>query len=216
MKSTFTTNRSGSVVANVISSIPDFILAGVFWYTWLYPEAIAENMPAHLVAIFLLEFVIIHSSAFMLQAVYARRGNKKLRLKVILGFGAFYSMFTLGFALSFKSWFPLIAFWGLTLNRIMTVLVPRVNRDKEMQKTMGKWALATTLYLCGAFLTIFLPIPRLGIEGSLMHYGISGGGGWYNNPEGPIAIGGLYFFLLGVWELYADQMIKKWSIQINQ
>ena len=59
------------------------------------------------------------------------------------------------------------------------------------------------LYLLVVSGTLFLPIPELGIIGTVLNevYPDRGGGLWEKEPERAIAVAALYFFLISLAEI---------------
>ena len=147
--------------ADIISALPDIALAGAFLLTWISSYRLGERMVAHLVLIMLMEFIVVHSAAFM--GTVAVSGESKWRkVALIVGLSIFYSVFAGGFSWAFRDWFPLLAFWGLTLNRLAGVIVGQAPEGRERMLVQKGWAASAILYLLGAGLTAFLPLPALG------------------------------------------------------
>ena len=59
-------------------------------------------------------------------------------------------------------------------------------------------AVMTVSYLALAMLTIFVPLPRLGIVFSIDSFQ----GDWAREPYRALAFGFLYFLVLGIYELF--------------
>lgn len=192
---------AGTTLRSVLASIPDFALAGAFLITWLYPFALGETAVQYHLLTMLLEFIIVHSSAFMGSVAFSRDPASP-RLRNIFGLGLFYSLFVGGFALGFKTWWPLYAFWGLTLNRMLGILIGDAPVGKERQYVQAGWALSAMYYLGGTFATLLLPVPALGMTHEVRAaLDLPGSGVWVDEPQRVLAFGVLYFGLTGVGEL---------------
>ena len=70
----------------VVSALPDLMLGATFLITWVSPYALREKMVAYLMLLMILEFIIVHSSAFMGRVMVGPllRGRKSVTL---LGLG---------------------------------------------------------------------------------------------------------------------------------
>ena len=185
-----------------IAALPDLGMAVFFLAAWIDPSRFGDDVITYLVLVMLLEFIVIHSAAFMgavafgdLQVQPLLKWGKPVG---IVGLGAFYSLFVLGFCLGFHTWWPMLAFWGLTANRLLGAMLGGNTSEENRQLVMGGWAVGVMAYLFGAFATLFLPVPRLGIRGGLDGVGE---GIWIDQPWKPVAMGVIYFGLVGWYEL---------------
>jgi len=184
------------------AALPDFVLAFVFLATWIRPAAMGQGRLGHVILVMLLEFIIIHSAAFMGQVLFAP-GSRVRRAWSVVGLGAFYSLFVVGFALAFKSAWPLWSFWGLTLNRMLSVLVGQAPEGEEREFLQRGWAACALAYLVFTFATIVLPVPRLGITPEVVRTSaLQGHGLWVDQPWRVLALGFLYFSAVGLSELF--------------
>lgn len=193
--------------ADLAAAAPDLALAVLFLLTWAEPDRFHRGTITYLMLLMLLEFIIVHSSAFMGQVMLGGLPRKRTALST-LGLGGFYTMFVGGFALAFKTWWPLWSFWGLTVNRLLGVLIgqaPEGERRELLQKT---WAVSALAYLVLCFVTVFLPVPRLGITPEVVsRESLPGSGLWVSQPHRVIAFGFLYFAAVGLSELFAHRWL---------
>lgn len=193
------------------SALPDLALGVVYLVAWIAPGTFGTNVVPQLMLIMLLEFIIVHSSVFLGQAMFSSESRAR-RVKGVLGISAFYTLFILGFALAFKTWWPMLSFWGQTLNRLTGVLfgqAPDGNHRLFLQRT---WAVTAMAYLCFAGLTTLLPVPRLGIIDAYRE-GIPGSGEWVDQPQRVIAFGFLYFTTVGISELFAHRWVREQDVR---
>jgi hypothetical protein len=99
-------------------------------------------------------------------------------------------------SLVFRSWWPIASFWGLTLNRLLGVILGRVPEAEQKAFVMRGWVAAIFFYIGRCMATIFLPVPRLGITSAVVAaQHLPGSGLWVDHPEKGIACGVLYFGL---------------------
>jgi len=201
--------KEGVSIQSVFSSMPDFAIGALFIYTWLYPRAIEKNMVASLMLVMLMEFIVIHSVGFMGNVAVSSMLKRK-KVTTILGLGLFYTLFVAGFAAGFNVWWPIIAFWGLTFNRLLGLLTGQAQAGREKILLQKSWAVGALFYLLFVFVTILLPIPRLGVTRSAVHGLYLGSGGvWVSQPHRVIAFGAMYFTSLAISELISHRWLSE-------
>ncbi len=180
-----------------VNAAADFGFAAVFLITWIVPNTFGDHTLRFLMLVMMMEFVVVHSSAFM-GNVMISRANRGAQATALAGFGVFYSLFAGAFALAFKTWWPITMFWGQTLNRLLGVLFGQVPDEDQKAFIQRSWIASVLLYLLGAFVTIVLPIPRLGITSSVIAaQQIHSSGLWVEQPQRVLAFGVVYFLLTG-------------------
>ena len=185
----------------IFAALPDFVLAVTFLATWRAPEAMRDGIIGYLLLTMLLEFIIVHSSAFM-GIVIIGDGDRRKKAVSLLGLGVVYSVFAGGFALAFETWWPFVAFWSLTANRMLGVLLHRAPDGEEKQYIQRSWAAGAVFYLLGAFATTLLPMPRFGITSAVVAAeALPGTGLWIEEPHRAIAFGFIYYSLMTWSEL---------------
>ncbi len=186
-------------------------MALTFLATWIEPAALGENMIKNLMLVMLMEFITIHSSAFFGVLMF-REIPKMKKIIFLLLLGGFYTIFVAGFSLSSGEWWPIVAFWGLIFNRLMSVVFGNYDNGKEGAVMASMWVAGVVCYLGGVTLTIMLPIPPLGVTKEIIHsMGMSGSGLWIDEPHRLVAFGALYFSLIGLAEI----SIEKWGGKID-
>ncbi len=192
----------------IFSSLPDFAFAALFLITWITPDVFDEKMVSYLVLVMLMEFIIIHSSGFM-GRVMIGEGDRKKKGLTLVGLGFIYTLFVGGFALSFGEWWPVAAFWGMTLNRTLFILLGQVPKGEEKMLLQKSWAVGALFYLGAVFLTVLAPVPELGITWEVVReQEFTSEGLWVEEPEHAIACGFLYFSAVALSELYGHRWLK--------
>lgn len=190
--------------ANLLNALPDAVLAGTFMYAWLRPAAIGLEQTRGLILLLLIEFVNIHSSVFMGKALLSK-ATRSARLKSALFFGVFYSIFVAGFAVSFKVWWPIPAFWLLTANRLMVLLPGQAPKGHEIETIERSWVAGIVLYIAAAILSI-LPWPGLGFTPDIVKaLHLPASGAWIDTPQRAMAAGVLYFGLTALSEIFGHR-----------
>lgn len=203
--------RSGPwhAVVAAVNVVPDLVLAGAFLVTWIAPFALGIDSVKHYLLLVLLEFIVIHSAAFMGNAAMATSRPTK-RVLSTLGFGVFYSLFAGGFSAAFKTWWPLIAFWGLTLNRLVSYVAARTLSPDDQKAVQQSWGLSAALYLGAVFLTLFTPVPSFGITKEVLPaLHLPGSGLWIEQPGRAMAVGVIYFGGQAAFEIV--MAIRNWQ-----
>lgn len=196
---------------HLFSSVPDFLMGLAFLATWIEPFALGIDMPAYLFQVMLLEFIIIHSAGFMGGVIYSN-SPKRRKLQLLLGLGLFYFVFVSGFALGFRSWWPVIAFGLLLFNRMMSAVTGQAEEGKEKELVMSMWGVNVACYLVAVFAAILIPLPEFGISPD--HFGgLDISGEFADEPHRLMAWGFLYFTMVGVfeWKLHKKMRIPKYG-----
>lgn len=185
------------------SALPDLVLGAGFAYAWIAPARVGPGMIRWMLMTMLLEFIVIHSSAFMGKMAFAPvRGW--VGASCVIGLGCFYTLFVVGFCLSFHTWWPLLSFWALTLNRASVVLFGQAPSGSEQKVIMSSWAATTLFYLAGCALTAIPPLPHPGWTADwVANLHLGGSGVWISEPWRPVAFGTVYFTAVGLFELFA-------------
>jgi len=196
-------------LAATVAAAPDLLFAGVFLATWIVPTALGAQMVGYLMLTMLLEFVIMHSSGIMGTTAYGPLPGGRKTLAVV-GLGLFYSLFVLGFCLAFGTWWPFVAFWTLTGNRLLGALIGQAPEGEEKRFVQQGWAVAALAYLVLAFFTTLVPMPALGITPEVVAgQHLPGSGLWVDQPQRVIAFGFLYFAAVGVSELHGHAWLQR-------
>ena len=199
-------------ISAMLSALPDFGLAALFLITWIKPDAIGESMVSYLVVVMLLEFIIVHSSGFM-GHIMIGDGDKKNRGIALVGLGLFYTLFVGAFAVSSREWWPLAAFWGMTLNRVLFILLGQAPDGKEKELLQKSWAVGAMFYVLSVTVTVIAPVPEFGITSDVIRsLGFDSDGLWVEQPEHALACGVLYFSAVALSELYGHRWLKRSSV----
>jgi len=199
-------------LASLINAFGDFSFAGLFLVTWIAPDTFGQQTVRFLMLVMLMEFVVVHSSAFMGTIVVSRAG-KTARATALVGFGLFYSIFAGAFAVVFKSWWPITMFWGLTLNRMLGVIFGPAPDDDQKAFVQRGWAASALFYLGGCFLTVLLPVPRLGISAAVIAaQHLTASGLWVDQPQRVLAFGVIYFTLTGLSDLKGHSWVSRLKV----
>jgi ribose/xylose/arabinose/galactoside ABC-type transport system permease subunit len=188
--------------ANLLAALPDFGLAGFFAISWVAPYSFGSHILKRLELIMLMEFFILHSSAFLGAAMTMPR-LRSTRILAVVGLGMVYTMFVGSIALSFGTWWPLVSFWMLLVNRMMAIVLGSRPATGDFGFIVLGWALGSACYLGYAFLTVTASIPRLGVTAAVQAaQPIPGGGVWADQPWRVIAFGTFYYATMAMAKLF--------------
>lgn len=187
------------------------LLAAFCAAVWVAPQRFGAAAIRYVVLLMVLEFLVVHSAAFMGKIAVGPSG-RAWRSFGVVGLGAGYSAFVAAFCLVFGEWWPLPAFWLLILNRLAGALLHRGEADAA--RALGlSWAAAIVAYIGAALLSKVLPIPRLGITPDIQAAARLPGAGvfWIEQPHRVLAGASAYFTLMACWE-FVRHRVAAWSI----
>lgn len=189
-----------SRLACLASAAPSFLLVVTLVRVWVDPMSVDDGAWVPLaVGIMVLEFLVLHSGGFMGALAV---GDVPVVRKVLLFLGlvVMYGLFALGFSVAVGSWAVMKIYGVLMAGRFMTVMAASQEGKVMLLVRSGVGVVA---YLGSVFLTLFIPLPRGGLDPSILDavYPGRGGGEWEQRPETAIAAGVLYFTILGIFEL---------------
>ncbi|HEV8584006.1 MAG TPA: hypothetical protein VGT02_03445 [Methylomirabilota bacterium] len=190
----------------VVAAFPDVVLALAFLITWIAPSTLGPGMVSSLTLLMLLEFINVHSAGLM-GIVLTGAADTTKKVKLILGLGALYTLFVVGMALAFKTWWPLTAFWLLTLNRLLPTLLRQAPTGQERYIVTVSWVAGCAFYLFFVCATTLLPLPRFGTTRGAA--GGSGSGLWIDEPHRALAFGFLYFTAVAALQLSTHRWVGK-------
>jgi hypothetical protein len=172
-------------------AVPDLLTAAVFLWCWLNPGAWRPTLAQELGLIILMEFFVIHSSAFLSAGSGEGTGGAKLMLAFIV------MLVYLPVAGTFAwwhggGWWPVLAFAWLLCSRVAGMFAGQGSDAFESRRARYYWATGGSLYIMCGFAMVFLPIPQLGFR---RHGQFVWEGFWTIPPQEVMAWGFLYFGL---------------------
>lgn len=188
-------------IGALFASLPCLYLSWVLFSVWADPLSRDGGSWVRFgVGLMVLEFVLLHSGAFMAVLMKGDIGWKK-RGGGLLGMAAFYGLMAWGFSAATDSPGLLWIFAAVVAGRIVTAFT---NREAGFQYMMARSAIGVFLYLVITFGTVFIPIPEWGITNDVVSavYPDRGTGVWEQHPERAVAGAAVYFLLMGLVELF--------------
>lgn len=189
-------------VPRFVAALPDAITSAIFLTAWIAPGIPGPEAVRNLMLTMLIEFIVVHSSAFYAGILQTSESRIRSTL-LMLGLAAFYMMFVAAFAFAFGSTWPIFAFGWLLLSRFAHLWMRPTQGSRETERMMMTWVASCAVYVLGAIATVMLPLPALGITPEFtasMH--LSGSGEWIERPQTVLAFGFLYF-AVQAWVKYA-------------
>lgn len=187
--------------ASALGAVPDFVLAGAALVTWVNPTLLGADKVVWFLGMMLLEFIVIHSAAFLGNVAFGE-GTRAEKVKKSIQLSLFYSVFALAFALSIKDAWPLLAFWGLTANRLLGVMLGAAPSGEARAYAQKGWAASVMFYMLGVALTLLFPLPELGITREMLSGPLGEiSGAWAREPHRVVAFAAIYFGAQGLFGL---------------
>jgi hypothetical protein len=197
------------LVQRLLAALPEAITAAVFLIAWVTPARFGPDYVRDLTLVMAMEFIVIHSSVFyaVIAGVDIARGK---RIMWLAGLSCIYLVFVFGFAIGYKSTWPIFAFAWLFASRFVHVWLSPVSSEVEAKRMVNMWAVSVVAYLFGAFTVNLVTIPNLGMtstfESSMME---SGGTGWSSGgAHTTLAFGLMYFCILALAKFAMSGPVK--------
>ncbi len=191
----------GDRIACLWSAGSCWFMAGMFVTAWWWPRTLENGRWVKLgVGVLVLEFILIHSGAFLNSTLMQKAGWPRDRMLIALT--AFYLLFGVAIALAFHSWWIFGSFALVMSGRLWSLFGGQT--DMERAVSMRRVAASAMLFLGLTFATLFLPLPRGGLNDALLTevWPTRGkNGAWEQRPEIALAMGTAYFLLLGLVEM---------------
>ncbi len=190
----------------IFASIPVFWIAALFLITWIRPELLGERMLRHFMYMMMLEFWVIHSTAF-LSGVTLLPPNRRIKGGIFLALTVLYTLIVLPIARDYGSAWPLWAFWGLTLAKFPS-FVSKCTAGGKNSSIWYTWMAMVLAYMVAFEIAALLPLPKLGITTEVLATQ-----GFQDSDDAArahryMAFGLVYFTLLGVFEMLCDNWFK--------
>jgi hypothetical protein len=190
-----------------VAATPEILAAGACAVAWIAPTALSPGFVRALMLGLLIEFLVIHSFAFlMIAAAPGAKVPRTRRIVAVLGFGSFYILFAFLMAKIFDNSAPLWTFAWLLGSRILTIVIDRAPTGRESERQMHAWGVSALVYILGMVATQIVPVPRWGLTPQVVAtLGIPGSGSWPEEPQRAMAFGLLYFGLRAWHEIHQSK-----------
>lgn len=181
----------------------DITIAGMFLLGWILPRHLSAETFWGLQTLFILEFFTIHSAGVMSPMVLGP-GRRVTRILGIIVLSSVFTIFVGVFSYATGTIWPLVGFWGLTGRRIVSVVIGAYRTETDRRIVLEDWTVSAGCYVICVVLTLFIPLPRLGMSREVIERITKPGSGgiWVEQPYRLLCAGFLYFAALGVWDLF--------------
>lgn len=186
---------SGATLRRAVAAFPDVLASTVFVLAWIAPWILGTQIVIALMITMILEFLAVHSGAFIGLTVLDPEISRLKRALAVLGFGAVYMLFALGFSIGFGVWWPAVVFAWLLLGKFALIWISPVRQAEEHDRHMTVLFVSMFAYFGGILVTAFLPLPRLGVDEQILQAAAAalGSGLWVDEPQTVLAFGAMYF-----------------------
>jgi hypothetical protein len=182
-----------SMLSRAALALPDAMSSGAFLLLWIAPFALGPHGVRNALLLMIVEFLLIHAAAMLGASLEDSHRGRGAKARSLLGFGLFYGMFIAAFALIFEAWWPVLALLWLLGSKLLRLFDLLRSEDAHARR-VADWGLQAVVYLLGAFATLFLWLPELGLGGlSQTDLDLPGEGLWVEQPHRVLAFGALYF-----------------------
>jgi hypothetical protein len=185
---------AAETVSRLSGALGCWLLAGSFLVAWWWPRALdGGHWIGFGVGVLIFEFLTIHATAFL---TFGLR-KKGVPLPGMWWLVSMYALMALCIAFAFKSWLLLASFAVLLGGRIRAFFLPE---DRSaLVAAHRRVAVSALLFLLLAFASVFIPLPAGGLDSSLLNqvWPDRGDGLWEQRPQQALAMGFVYFLLLG-------------------
>jgi hypothetical protein len=180
-----------------VSAMPDVVTSAMFLSVWIAPFALGPKAVGDAMLVMLVEFVLIHGCGMFGAVVTDTDMKRRQRLMTLVALALAYLVFIFLFSVLFDAWWPYLVFSWLVLGKVAAVFRPGVTQEQAHRQQTLAWVESAVAYLGLVFLTLFVPLPRLGMTLDVQpQFGLDGSGVWIDEPHRVIAFGVLYFGVL--------------------
>lgn len=201
----------GDVIGCLWTGGSSLSMAALFYLAWWRPYELEDGRWVKLgVGVMVLEFILVHSGGVLHHFMEAK--PERGRIKTVLSLTVLYTLFGIGIALGFKSWW-LFGSYALVMSGRLWALFADHWTEMDQAISQRRMISSVLLYLGLMFATLILPVPRGGLTPALINSVRSGGQGgeWVDHPEKALAMGTAYFLLLGLIEIRPPRRLMQVS-----
>lgn len=189
-------------LGRLAGALPDAVVAASFLVLWIAPTAFGTGGVRKAMLLMILEFLLLHSTIMVPLLVawaFRRGGGRGTRGGIIALSLLTYGFFVAVLCFGFRAWWPALVFGWTAFGKFLVVAHDAGDDDGALQVKV--WIVSILSYLLLAFVTLFVPLPELGLDGiGRRELGFDGdmSGIWISDPQRVLAFGMLYFAVLAV------------------
>ena len=192
--------RTGPRLAAWASAVPYLWLCYVFIDVWRQPEAWGDGTWVHhCVILMVVEFFLLHSGVFIGGAA-ASAGTLRERLRTLGWVVGFYVAFV-GAMAAISDDMSIIKIYGIAITgRLVTIAIATNDPGVRLAE---RSVVGAMLYVLLVPVSIFLPLPELGIDHGIARRAFPDSEGvWTEQPHRGLFMGVVYFSCMAAAELF--------------
>jgi hypothetical protein len=192
----FPTPTTAERASRLAVALACWFVAGCFLVSWWWPRVLDNGRCVNFgVGVLVFEFLTIHATAMLTFGL--RQKGRTLQPRSWWWLVGFYALMAAAMAFAFKSWLLLISFVALLAGRVRALFHPEDHA--ALVAVHRRVAVSALLFLLLAFATVLVPMPAGGIDAALLRevWPKRGSGLWETHPQQALAMGFVYFLLLG-------------------
>ncbi len=194
------------LLGRMLGVLPDLLTGIACVIVWVSPLTFGQGAVKTVVLMMLMEFLIVHGTGFFTAIAFAEGTTPRRQLGAMACMLGFYALFVGAFAWSFKAWWPVWVFTWLVASKAAWIFSSTRERAIEANPQTQAWAFSTVAYLAAVGLTLFLPVPELGITASIRpELGLSGSGEWIDHPHVAVAAMAFYYFAIAWFKWWTSR-----------
>jgi hypothetical protein len=193
-----------SMLMGLLSILSCWYMAFRFYGAWWNPlDGDNGTWIQFGIGIMVMEFLVVHSGGLLAGASASKANTKKQRFGLLTALIVFYFGFAFVLASAFHSKPLFYSFATIMFCRLVTgfFAVSEQNSSAVTQRSVT----SALFYMIVLFLSVAIPFPEGGLTNRVLaHFHIERGEAvWNREPQRAMAAGMIYFFLMGVYELFA-------------
>ena len=186
-------------VGRFVGIVPDLLTAAFCAALWVSPFMFGVDAVKGVILAMILEFILIHATAFLMSIAFATDRTRAGRIVSSLSLTAFYLLLVASFSALFRSWWPIVVFLWLSVSKIAWVLSDPREREAERRRQSDAWMFSVAAYIVTVVAGVVLPLPALGLTPeAVARLGLPGTGQWIEHPQAALFSMALYY-LASAW-----------------
>jgi hypothetical protein len=143
--------------------VPDCLTATAYLVAWVAPTQLDKVQFRNLLAAIVIEFLVLHASAFYGFGIARREDRLARRVWILGGLTALYLVPITAMAVQLKTDGPIISFFWLFTSRFAFILIHPESAAAETRRTVTLWGISLATFFVGSIAFNKIPIPALGL-----------------------------------------------------
>ena len=186
-----------NVIPRLGAATPDCLTAATYLLAWIAPTQLDPARFRNLLAAIVIEFLVLHASAFYGFGIAKREDRLARRAWILGGLTVIYLIPITLMAVQLKTDVPILTFFWLFTSRFAFILIHPESAAAETRRTVTLWVVSLLAFFVGTIAVNKIPLPALGLTPQFVaSLSMSG----HPNPKAQppqitIAFGVLYFLV---------------------